>query len=675
MIHAATPHFQWSFAVRYVAHQLNLWPRVSLPETSPTLRWTGKVGDASVFRVWGSRAFVRDMSANKLSARAIPCVFLAFSPDAPGWQFFHPTSRRVFPSQDVTSHESVPFYRLFPYRSAPPPPPPLFLSPGPPPVDPLPPQGPAPSDVSQLDPLPSTVPVEVDVSSGAARGAASRGAVSGAAEPGGAAGAGDSTAEDTGVGGAGVTAGAGGTGVAVAAGPGGARTRGTGAAVIGGVGGAGAGDPTKPGAAEAGGAGAGVIGAVGAGAVAGVGGASGTGAGGTVRQRPYFVPLLQQPASPLPAHSPYTKQTSSLIERREPASRPSPPVRIGHRVPRPRPPLVSGTHTMALRPSSVVVRVPLPPPPASSLPAVPNPESDRARAASPIVSCLLATVVTDPSVGSIAASALVAELVEFAAACRLEYATTLLAESAESESTARPSVGGECALGTNVLADRQEDFECLAAAVPHFASMLLAPERDPDAPDIPTPRYCTEALRVPTPLSGRQPWMPRWHPGSPQAPTVKQPPGSPPTFKARYVARGFSQRQGVDYFQTFSPTLKMTTFRGSLHKEIWLHRPPGFTRSFPAGTQCSLWRPVYDLRQVPHEWHDTLRTTLATLGFTPSTADPSLILRTDTSLPPFYVLVYVDDLVFATADTETLTLLKSELLERHTCPDLGELRS
>ncbi|CAI7760016.1 unnamed protein product [Closterium sp. NIES-54] len=50
MIHAAAPHFLWPFAVRYAAHQLNLWPRVSLPETSPTLRWTGKVGDASVFR-------------------------------------------------------------------------------------------------------------------------------------------------------------------------------------------------------------------------------------------------------------------------------------------------------------------------------------------------------------------------------------------------------------------------------------------------------------------------------------------------------------------------------------------------------------------------------------------------------------------------------------------------
>ncbi|CAI7885220.1 unnamed protein product [Closterium sp. NIES-54] len=123
MIHAAAPHFMWPFAVQYAAHQINLQPRVSMPETSPTLRWTGKVGDASAFRVWGSRAFVRDLSADKQSSRAVPCVFLGFSPDAPGWQFYHPTSRRVLSSQDVTFDESVPYYRLFPLPHYPPPPP------------------------------------------------------------------------------------------------------------------------------------------------------------------------------------------------------------------------------------------------------------------------------------------------------------------------------------------------------------------------------------------------------------------------------------------------------------------------------------------------------------------------------------------------------------------------
>ncbi|CAI5941206.1 unnamed protein product [Closterium sp. NIES-65] len=382
-----------------------------------------------------------------------------------------------------------------------------------------------------------------------------------------------------------------------------------------------------------------------------------------------------------------------LAEHREPASRPVSPVctvRTGRRVPRECPPAVPGTHLMALRPSSAPQRVPLPSLPASSLPDVPHPESDSARAAHPTVTRLLATVVTDPSFESTAASALVAELVDFAAACRLDYAASLVAET---ESVCPPSVGGECALGTDVLEGRQDEFQCFAVALPHLMSMLLAREIDPDAPDIPTP--CSYAEAIEGPYSSH--WqtsmdaeMASWKSTSPyinEVPLpganivdgmwifrVKRPPGSPPVFKARYVARGFSQRQGVDYFHTFSPTPKMTTLRvllhiaaqrdyelhsldfstafvqGSLHEEIWLCRPPGFTGSFPPGTQWSLRRPVYCLRQAPREWHDTLRTTLAALGFAPSTADPSLFLRTDITLPPFYILVYVDDLVFATAE-------------------------
>ncbi|CAI7930331.1 unnamed protein product, partial [Closterium sp. NIES-54] len=128
-------------------------------------------------------------------------------------------------------------------------------------------------------------------------------------------------------------------------------------------------------------------------------------------------------------------------------------------------------------------------------------------------------------------------------------------------------------------------------------------------------------------------------------------------------------------YELHSLDLSTAFLQGSLHEEIWLRRPLGFTGTFPPGTQWSLRRPVYGLRQAPREWHDTLRTTLAALGFAPSTVDPSLFLRTDTSLPPFYILVYVDNLVFATADTAGLAHVKSELQKRHTCTDLGELRS
>ncbi|CAI7903628.1 unnamed protein product, partial [Closterium sp. NIES-53] len=675
MIHAAAPHFLWPFAVQYAAHQINLQPRVSLPETTPTLRWTGKVGDASAFRVWGSRAFVRDTTADKLSSRAVPCVFLGFPPDAPGWQFYHPTSRCVLSSQDVTFDKSVSYYRLFPHFTASPPSPPLFLAPGPPLVDPLPPHGLAPSGVSQVDP---TEPVEVAVQSGSARGAETGGAESGGAEtgraePGGVAPEGTVSGGALGAGGA---AGAGATGGAGAAGGAAGATGGAGAGAAGGA--VGTADPW----------------AEGTGSVSAV-------SGGAARPRPYFVPLLQQvlgsPPSPspppppflsptpvqsqsqlqpfslLPDPSPYSGPTRVLTERREPESRPTSPIRIvrAGRVSRPRLPPVPGTHSMTLCPSTAPQRVPLPSPLASSLPDGPDPESDSLRAASPTDTRFLATAVTDPLFESSAASALIAELVDFAAAYRLDYAASLVAESV-SASVCPSSVGGECALGMDVLEDRQEDLECSAAASPHLVSMLLAPEGDPDALDIPTPRSYAEAIegpyssqwqaamdaemaswkstgtyvdKVPPPganiVSGM--WIFR----------VKRPLGSPPAFKARYVARGFSQRWGRDY-ELHSLDFSTAFLQGSLHKEIWLRRPPGFTGSFPTSTQWSLRRPVYGLRQAPREWHDTLRTTLAALGFAPSTADPSLFLRTDATLPPFYVLVYVDDLVCATADTEAL---------------------
>ncbi|CAI7793271.1 unnamed protein product [Closterium sp. NIES-53] len=79
------------------------------PETSPTLRWTGKVGDASVFRVWGALSLVRDANPNKLSSCTLRCVFLGFPTNAPSWQFYYPRECRVFSSQDITFDESVCF--------------------------------------------------------------------------------------------------------------------------------------------------------------------------------------------------------------------------------------------------------------------------------------------------------------------------------------------------------------------------------------------------------------------------------------------------------------------------------------------------------------------------------------------------------------------------------------
>ncbi|CAI7851230.1 unnamed protein product [Closterium sp. NIES-54] len=326
---------------------------------------------------------------------------------------------------------------------------------------------------------------------------------------------------------------------------------------------------------------------------------------------------------------------------------------------------------MTLRPSTAPQRVPLPSPPAYSLPNGPDPESDSLRAASPSVMRFLATAVTDPLFESYAASALVAELVDFAAACRLDYATSLVAASV---SVCPPSIGGECALGTDVLEDRQEDLECFAAASPHLVSMLLAPEGDPDALDIPTLRSYAEAIEGPYSSQWQAAMdaeMASWKSTGTYVDEVP-----PPWGEHRQWHMDLQGEAAAGFSACLEGALRCTWLhtaflQGSLHEEIWLRRPPGFTGSFLTGTQWSLRRPVYGLRQAPREWHDTLKTTLAALGFAPSTADPSQFLRTDATLPPFYVLVYVDDLVFATADTEALAHVKSELQKRHTCTDLA----
>ncbi|CAI7779823.1 unnamed protein product, partial [Closterium sp. NIES-53] len=346
-----------------------------------------------------------------------------------------------------------------------------------------------------------------------------------------------------------------------------------------------------------------------------------------------------------------------------------------------RPSPVPGTHSMTLRPSTAPQRVPLPSPLASSFRDGPDLESDSLRGASPTVTRFLATVVTDPSFESTAAIALVVELVHFDAACRLDYAASLVTET-ESSSVCPPSIGGEFALGTDVLEDRQEELECFAATLPHLVSVLLAREGDPDAPDIPTPRSYAEAIEGrysshwQTPMDTE---MASWNstgtyidevppPGaniasvSDRELTSSRPSPLPLKMTILWVLLHVAAHR--DY-ELHSLDFGTAFLQGSRHEEIWLRRPLGFTGSFPAGIQWILRRPVYGLRQAPREWHDTLRMTLAALGFAPYTADPSLFLRTNTTLPPFYVLVYVDDLVFATANIEALAHVKSEETHVH----------
>ncbi|CAI7777439.1 unnamed protein product [Closterium sp. NIES-54] len=607
------------YAIRYAAHQLNLQPRISRPEASPTSLWTVSPRVGSAFRVWGCLAQVRDTSADKLSARAIPCIFLGFPVASADWSFYHPPLHQFLGSRDIRFDESVSYYARYPCRGLLVPPPPLFLAPflppAPAPPVPPPPPGPAPSAFG----------------TSATGGVGSRGAATGGTRSGGA------RLRGAGVGGAGAGGASPGGAGAVGAGTGGAGS-GVGRPSIGGArtGGAVAGDPDPGGlpacARGAGAVGAGAVGvaAVGpAGAATAAAGAATAAAGAATAAAATATTATTAPSGAA-FSSPPPQFPPSVVRHYH--SRPCPPSA------RPLYP-VTDLHTaslcMSLRRSPPPVSV-LPSPPPSSLPVSPTPISDYYRAVHPVVSRVLSTGVIDPRFSPSSVSALTAAVADFAAASRLDYNTRVV----PAPPTRSLSVGG-----TYVDA-------------------------------VPPPRANV--------VDGM--WLFK----------VKQPPRSPPAFKARYVARGFSQHEGVDFFQTLAPTPKMTTLRvllyiaaqrdyelhsldfstailqGRLHEGIWLRRPPGFTGTFPPGTQWSLRRPVYSLRQSPCEWHDTLRSTLRDLGFRPSSVGRSLFVRAGST--PFFILVYVDDLVFAAQDRTALAEVKSELQKRHTCTDLGELR-
>ncbi|CAI7755125.1 unnamed protein product [Closterium sp. NIES-53] len=658
MIHARAPHFLWPYVVRYAAHQLNLQPRVSWPEASPTSLWTGSPGVGSAFRVWGCLALVRDTSTNKLLARAVLCVFLGSPVASADWSFYHPPLHQFLDSYDARFDESVSYYTRYPCRGLPVPPPPLFLAPSLPPA-PAPPVPP---------PRPLVLPrqallrqVTVDPVGVGARGVAIGGTRSGGARSRGAR-AGNASSGVAGAGGAG-TGGASAGGARVGGpGTGGART-----------GGAGAGDLDPVGTPS------GDTGSGGASSEATRSGFT-TSAESTPpphhhdtryqavcrrareeqerlererqelrqlflleqqqRQQQQQQQQQQQPPPPPQPHQlslerqlfPPVSGLWALGLPSSPPVRPPSPLAFGPTFsppdthpavwssppPHSPPPVVCHYRSRPCPPSALLLS-----PPPSSLPVSPTPISDYYRVVCPIVSRALATGVTDPCFSPSSVSALTAAVTDFAAASRIDYSTRVV----PAPPTRPLSVGGEFSLGCDVLEDRHSELKYLAAASPSLCTMLFSPEEDLDSLHIPTPCTYREAVS--------RPWASQWKAAMdsklaswrstrkyvdafppPRANVVdgmwlfkvKQPPGSPPVFKVCYVARGFSQHEGVDFFQTFAPTPKMTTLwvllhvvaqrdyklhsfdfstaflQGRLHEEIWLRRPPGFTGTFPTGT-------------------------------------------------------------------------------------------